>query len=89
MKDLATGRIHITAQNHGYAIDEASLAGLDLDITHRNLNDGTVEGMLHRKLPVFSVQYHPEAAPGPEDSRHLFERFMAMMVGPEKVLGIA
>ena len=89
VKDLATGRIQITAQNHGYAIDEESLVGLEIEVTHRNLNDGTVEGMSHRKLPVFSVQYHPEAAPGPEDSRHLFERFMAMMVGPERVRGIA
>jgi carbamoyl-phosphate synthase small subunit len=79
VKDLTTGRTYITSQNHGYAIDEQSLAGTGLHVTHLNQNDGTVEGMAHESLPVFSVQYHPEGFPGPEDSRHLFLQFMEMM----------
>ncbi|HWR43743.1 glutamine-hydrolyzing carbamoyl-phosphate synthase small subunit [Sporomusa sp.] len=79
VKDLATGRVYITSQNHGYAIDEASLAKLDVTVTHRAVNDGTVEGMRHNSLPVFSVQYHPEAAPGPDDSTYLFEEFMRLL----------
>ncbi len=76
VKDLASNRVYITSQNHGYAIDEESLGGLPVEVTHRNLNDNTVEGLRHRHLPIFSVQYHPEAAPGPDDSRYLFERFL-------------
>jgi carbamoyl-phosphate synthase small subunit len=83
VKDLATGRVYITSQNHGYAVDEQSLAGKDLVITHRAVNDGTVEGFRHRNLPVFSVQYHPEAAPGPDDSVYLFEQFLAIIRGNE------
>jgi carbamoyl-phosphate synthase small subunit len=79
VKDLETGKVQITSQNHGYAIDEATLAGLDITITHRNLNDGTVEGISHNRHPVFCVQYHPEAFPGPSDSVHLFQRFFSMM----------
>lgn len=79
VKDLATGRVHITSQNHGYTVDDASLPSV-LQVTHRNVNDGTVEGVRHRALPVFSVQYHPEAAPGPEDARALFEQFTALML---------
>jgi len=75
VKDLATGRVYITSQNHGYAVDAASIADKGLVVTHRAVNDGTVEGMRHRTLPVFSVQYHPEAAPGPDDNTYLFDVF--------------
>ncbi len=80
VKDLSTGKVTITSQNHGFAIKEKTLENLDLEITHRSLNDNTVEGIKHKKLPLFSVQYHPEAYPGPTDSLHLFDRFMEMMV---------
>lgn len=76
---LADGKIEITSQNHSYAVDEASLAGSGLVVTHRNLLDGTVEGMECAADRVFSVQYHPESAPGPEDSGYLFEKFVAYM----------
>ena len=79
VQNLATRRIEITAENHGFAVDEDSLAGTGLRITHRNLNDGTVEGMEHDSLPVFSVQYHPEASPGPHDASYLFEKFVELM----------
>ena len=81
VKDLALDRVFITTQNHGYAVDEASLQGLDLVVTHRAVNDDTVEGMRHTKLPIFSVQYHPEAAPGPDDNIYLFEQFEKLMGG--------
>jgi carbamoyl-phosphate synthase small subunit len=76
--DLTTEKVEITAQNHGFAVDVDSMGG-DMVCTHINLNDRTVEGMAHKKLPVFSVQYHPEASPGPHDARYLFERFVTMM----------
>jgi len=79
VREEATGRVYITSQNHGYAVDAASLGGTGLRVTHRNLNDGTVEGLEHRNLPAFSVQYHPEAAPGPEDSAYLFRRFFGLL----------
>ncbi|EKU50401.1 carbamoyl phosphate synthase small subunit [Staphylococcus massiliensis] len=79
VKDLATGKIALTSQNHGYAIDKDSLKDTDLKITHVALNDGTVEGLKHTSLPAFSVQYHPEACPGPTDSNPLFDDFIQMM----------
>ncbi|WP_114603566.1 carbamoyl phosphate synthase small subunit [Staphylococcus sp. EZ-P03] len=79
VKDLATGKISLTSQNHGYAIDEASVVQTDLEVTHLALNDGTVEGLKHKTLPAFSVQYHPEACPGPTDSNYLFDQFITMM----------
>lgn len=79
VKDLKTGRTELTSQNHGYAVDPDSLEGTDLEITHVALNDGTVEGIRHKVHPVFTVQYHPEASPGPEDSNHLFDEFIELM----------
>lgn len=81
VRELATGRGWITTQNHGYAVDPDSLEGTGLLLTHVHLNDGTVEGVRHRELPVFSVQYHPEAGPGPRDSLFLFERFARLVRG--------
>jgi carbamoyl-phosphate synthase small subunit len=78
VKDLITGRVEITAQNHGFAVDADSLPA-DCEITHINLNDNTVEGLKHRSLPVYSVQYHPEAGPGPHDPSYLFDRFVETM----------
>ena len=81
VKDLETGRIEITSQNHSYAVDEESLRATPLTVTHRNLLDGTVEGVQCERDRTFSVQYHPESAPGPQDSAHLFDRFVKMMEG--------
>jgi len=78
VKDLATGRVYITSQNHGYAIDPDGLKD-GMDVAHINLNDGTVEGLRHRELPIFSIQYHPEASPGPSDSSYFFEQFVKML----------
>lgn len=76
VKNLETGKVAITSQNHGYAVDEKSLGGLPLKVTHISLNDGTIEGVRHTSLPISSVQYHPEAAPGPNDSVRLFDEFI-------------
>jgi carbamoyl-phosphate synthase small subunit len=76
VKDLTTGRVSITSQNHGYAVQADSLAQTGLVVTHVSLNDGSVEGLRHQSLPIFSVQYHPEASPGPHDSLYLFDRFV-------------
>jgi carbamoyl-phosphate synthase small subunit len=80
VKDLATGKVAITSQNHGFAVDPDSLPN-EIEVTHINLNDGTVEGMRHRELPIFSVQYHPEAAPGPHDASYFFQDFARLIEG--------
>ena len=77
--NLASGKVEMTSQNHGYAVELDSLEGTDLVMTHQALNDKSVEGVRHTKYPVFSVQYHPEASPGPEDSNYLFDQFMELM----------
>ncbi|OLD61302.1 MAG: carbamoyl phosphate synthase small subunit [Ignavibacteria bacterium 13_1_40CM_2_61_4] len=79
VKNLLTGNIEITSQNHGFAVDPESLDPASVEITHVNLNDGTNEGFRHRELPIFCVQYHPEASPGPHDSDYLFGQFVEMM----------
>jgi carbamoyl-phosphate synthase small subunit len=79
VRDLLSGRVEITSQNHGFAVDPRSVARFGLEETHVNLNDGTSEGMRHRELPIFSVQYHPEASPGPHDAHYLFHRFIEML----------
>jgi len=79
VKHLATQKVEITAQNHGFCVDPESLPSSDVEVTHVNLNDHTNEGLRHRNLPLFSVQYHPEASPGPHDSHYLFGQFVGMM----------
>jgi len=86
--EIATGRVEITSQNHGFSVEVDGDGGIvgapGLRATHRNLYDGTLEGLEHQSLPVFSVQYHPEAAPGPHDSRYLFDRFIGLMEGRQR-----
>lgn len=79
VQHLATGRVEITSQNHGFAVDPDTLDSNAVEITHMNLNDNTLEGFRHRQYPLFTVQYHPEAAPGPHDSGYLFDQFAGMM----------
>jgi len=79
VKDLETGRVHITSQNHEFQVDAASIPAGDFFVSQRNLNDGSVEGLSHRTLPVFSVQYHPEGCPGPQDNQQLYDRFVEMV----------
>ena len=78
VKDLATGRVHITAQNHGYAVDPDGLPS-EIEVSHINLNDDTVEGLRHRSLPIMAIQYHSEASPGPLDNEYLFDQFIELM----------
>ncbi len=86
VKDLETGRVHITSQNHEFQVDAASIPAGDFFVSQRNLNDGSVEGLSHRTLPVFSVQYHPEGCPGPQDNQHLYDRFVEMVRDRRPVL---
>lgn len=78
-KDLKTGKIHITVQNHGFCVDINTLKDHNIEITHINLNDYTLEGIEHKKLPIFSVQFHPENSPGPHDAEYLFKKFYQMI----------
>ncbi|MDQ0253792.1 carbamoyl-phosphate synthase small subunit [Evansella vedderi] len=84
VKDLRTGQITITAQNHGYTVDPDSIAGTNLEVTHVNVNDGSIEGIRHKEELAFSVQYHPEASPGPEDAQGLFKEFKEMLEAARK-----
>jgi carbamoyl-phosphate synthase small subunit len=85
VKNLLTGKVEITSQNHGFAVDPDSLKDSQIELTHINLNDNTLEGFRHRNIPAFSVQYHPEASPGPHDSHYLFEEFKQLMLEFRKV----
>lgn len=78
VKDLTTGKVEVTSQNHGFAVDDSSIPD-HLELTHINLNDMSVEGIRHKELPIFAVQYHPESSPGPHDSTYLFDRFLQLM----------
>ena len=77
--NLSTGKVDLTSQNHGYAIEEESIKNTKLEITHIALNDRSIEGLKHKEYPAFSVQYHPEASPGPHDSNYLFDEFIEMI----------
>ncbi len=84
VKDFECGRIGITSQNHGFCVDMDSLNAQEVEVIHKNLNDKTVEGIRHKKYPLFSIQYHPEAAPGPQDTQYLFESFIEMIAKHKK-----
>lgn len=84
VKDLKTGKVSITAQNHGFCVDIDSLNKRDIEITHINLNDNTLEGFRHKRFPIFCIQFHPEASPGPHDAKYLFEEFIEMIKKPKK-----
>ncbi|AYC29182.1 carbamoyl phosphate synthase small subunit [Paenisporosarcina cavernae] len=84
VKELKTGKTELTSQNHGYTVIPTSLEQTEIEVTHIALNDGSIEGLKHATHPVFTVQYHPEASPGPEDSNHLFDEFIDLMVKSEK-----
>ncbi|HUY79945.1 MAG TPA: carbamoyl phosphate synthase small subunit, partial [Ktedonobacterales bacterium] len=87
VREVRTGRVTITSQNHNFQVDAATLpAESGFYVSHINLSDNSVEGMAHETLPVFSVQYHPEAAPGPEDNQYLFDRFAALIAGERETL---
>ena len=75
VKDLKSNKVYVTAQNHGYAVSNEDMPD-DLEITHLNLNDNTISGLCHKNLPVFSIQYHSEASPGPKDSEYIFDEFI-------------
>lgn len=87
VKDMTTGKVEITSQNHGYCVDMETLSHLPVRMTHFNLNDNTCEGMQHLEMPAFSVQYHPEASPGPHDASYLFERFVKLVHGDKGQAG--
>ncbi|GAE24180.1 carbamoyl-phosphate synthase small chain [Halalkalibacter wakoensis JCM 9140] len=89
VRELSTGKIDITAQNHGYTVDLESLEGTNLELTHVAVNDGTVEGVRHLEHAAFSVQYHPEASPGPHDANHLFNQFVTLMETKKKTTVLA
>ena len=84
VKDLATGKVALTSQNHGFTVDEESIKNTSLEVTHIALNDGTIEGLKHKDIPAFTVQYHPEASPGPEDANYLFDQFLEMIETAKK-----
>ncbi|PGT86593.1 carbamoyl phosphate synthase small subunit [Bacillus sp. AFS040349] len=88
VKELSTGKVDITSQNHGYTVREDSIKDTDLEVTHVALNDGTVEGLKHKQAPAFTVQYHPEASPGPEDANGLFDQFINLMNEANKKEGV-
>jgi len=87
VKNLKSGRVEITTQNHGFCVDADTLPAGEVEVTHINLNDRSLEGMRHRRLPVFSVQYHPEASAGPHDSAYLFDDFISLMEQHSKECG--